>query len=61
MTRKKLPEGIKKKEFSVSINNKLDDKLDEYLLDKEISKSKYIANLVKEDMKERGENIEDDF
>lgn len=61
MARQKLPEDEKKKEFSVSINNKLDDKLEKYLLDKGISKSKYVANLVKEDMKKRGEDVQDDF
>lgn len=62
MARQKLPEEEKKKDFSVSINMKLNDKLEEYLDSKGISnKSKYIEKLVKEDMKNRGEDIPENF
>lgn len=59
MARQKLSEEDKKKEFSISINEKLNTILEEYLINKGITnKSKYIENLVKKDLKERGENID---
>lgn len=62
MARQKLSEEDKKKEFSISINEKLNTILEEYLINKGITnKSKYIENLVKKDLKERGENIETNF
>lgn len=62
MSRQKLSEENKKKEFSISINEKLNIILEEYLNNKGITnKSKYIENLVKKDLKDRGENIETIF
>ena len=62
MSRQKLSEENKKKEFSISINEKLNTILEEYLINKGITnKSKYIESLVKKDLKDRGENIETNF
>ena len=46
----------------VTIDEKLSNLLDKYLSKKKISnKSKYIENLIREDMKNRGEDVEREF
>lgn len=62
MARQKLTEDKKKKEFSITMNEKLNDILEKYMVDNGMSnKSKYIEDLVKKDLENRGENIEPDF
>ena len=58
MARKKLLEKDKKKEFSISVNEELFELMEKYMLDKNIkNRSKYIEHLVRNDMKNRGENV----
>jgi len=59
--RNKLSEEKKKKKFSVSINKDLNIKLEEYLEDTNINKSKYIESLVRKDLEDRGEDVEKEF
>ena len=60
--RKKIPDDKKKDKFAVSIDESLLNMLNKLLDEKEISnKSKYIENLIRKDMEERGKNIERDF
>jgi metal-responsive CopG/Arc/MetJ family transcriptional regulator len=62
MARRKLSEDEKKKEFSISINLLLNDKLENYLSDNGYSnKSKYIEKLIKDDLISRGETFENNF
>lgn len=62
MARNKMNSEYKKKDFSITMDEKLNKILEEYLIKKGISnKSKYIESLVKKDMIERGENIEENF
>ena len=59
---KKKPEEKKKKKFSFSINNKLLQIFDDYIEDEDISsRSKYIEKLIRDDMKKRGLNIDQNF
>jgi metal-responsive CopG/Arc/MetJ family transcriptional regulator len=60
--RKKISDDKKKEKFAVSIDENLIDMLGKLLDKKEISnKSKYIENLIRKDMEERGENVKRDF
>jgi len=60
--RHKIPEDKKKDKTAVTIDEKLSNLLDKYLSKKKISnKSKYIENLIREDMKNRGEDVEREF
>ena len=60
--RHKIPDDKKKDKTAVTIDEKLSNLLDDYLSKKKISnKSKYIENLIREDMKQRGENVEREF
>jgi len=60
--RKKISDDKKKEKFAVSIDETLIDMLGKLLDKKEISnKSKYIENLIRKDMEERGENVKRDF
>lgn len=62
MSRKKLPENKKKKEFTITINNNLDELLEKYIKEQNIkNKSQYIENLIRTDMKNKGENVEREF
>lgn len=61
MARQKLSEDMKKPKLSVTINKELDELMIEYLKDKNITPSKYIENLIKEDMKNRGFSVKNDF
>lgn len=62
MSRNKLPEEDKKKEFSITMNEKLNNILEEYMIKNMMSnKSKYIENLIIEDMIKRGEDIKKEF
>ena len=60
--RHKIPDDKKKSKTAVSIDEKLLEILDTYLEGNEISnKSKYIENLIRKDMEERGNNIKREF
>jgi len=62
MTRKKINDEDKKKDFSISMDQKLNKILEEYLTKKGISnKSKYIESLVKKDLESKGEKFENEF
>lgn len=59
MARKKLSEKDKKKEFSISVNEELYELMEQYMIDNNIkNRSRYIEKLVREDMKNRGENTD---
>jgi metal-responsive CopG/Arc/MetJ family transcriptional regulator len=54
MSRQKLPDEDKRKEFSITMNEKLNTILEKYMTEKGIdNKSKYIERLVEEDMKNK--------
>ena len=58
----KKSEEKKKRKISFSVNEKLLDKLDNFLDENEIPKrSRYIEKLIREDMEKRGKNIEKEF
>lgn len=59
--RNKLPEGKKRVDVSITINEKLDKKLNEYLDENNVPRSKYIEKLIREDFEKKGYNIEPDF
>lgn len=61
MGRIKINDKDKKKDFSISMNKILNNILENFLVQKNINKSKYIESLVKRDMIERGEKLEDNF
>lgn len=61
MARKKLSDEEKKSKIGFTINAELDDVMIEYLNVRGISPSKYIENLIKEDMKNRGFSVKNDF
>jgi len=62
MSRHKIQEDDKKKKFSISLNEKLNDILEKYMTKNGVTnKSKYIENLVKKDLENRGEKINIDF
>ena len=54
----KKTEDKKKTKISVSVNEKLLSKLDEHLENEELGKrSKYIENLIRQDMEKRGKDV----
>ena len=60
--RHKLPEEKKKKSFSLTSDEELLDIFENYLdTNKVKNKSKYIENLIRRDMNERGEDTKKDF
>lgn len=60
--RHKLPEDKKKKSFSLSLDEELLDIFENYLNTNKVkNKSKYIENLIRKDMTERGEDTKKDF
>lgn len=62
MSRHKLRDNDKKKKFSISLNDKLNGILEDYMTKNGMSnKSKYIENLVKKDLENRGEKFNIDF
>ena len=57
--RHKISEEDKKKKFTITVDEKLNDILDKYMDDNNIkNKSKYIESLVRKDMEDKGEKIE---
>jgi len=60
--RHKLPEEKKKKSFSLTLDEELLQIFENYLdTNKVKNKSKYIENLIRKDMNERGEDTKKDF
>lgn len=60
--RHKLPEDKKKKSFSLTLDEELLNIFENYLdTNKVKNKSKYIENLIRRDMDERGEDTKKDF
>jgi metal-responsive CopG/Arc/MetJ family transcriptional regulator len=52
----------KKRKISLSINEKLVIKLDEYLYSEDLGKrSKYIEKLIRDDMYKRGKDVSSDY
>ena len=62
MGRHKISDINKKKDLTITVDIKLNEMLETYLsLNKIGNKSKYIENLIKNDLIKRGENIVDEF
>jgi metal-responsive CopG/Arc/MetJ family transcriptional regulator len=60
--RHKLPEDKKKKSFSLTLDEELLEIFENYLDNNKVkNKSKYIENLIRRDMNERGEDTKKDF
>lgn len=60
--RKKLPDDKKRKSFSITIDETLLDVFDEFSKDNKIkNKSRYIENLIRKDMEDRGEDAKKEF
>lgn len=58
----KKPEHKHKKKISFALNEKVLEKLDEYLKEEGIPKrSRYIEKLIREDMEKRGKNVDREF
>ena len=56
------PEEKKKEKLSLTIDKKLVEKMDQYLTDEQMNnRSRYIENLVREDMEKKGKNIDRNF
>ena len=61
MARSKLPENKKKPKISITIDEKLNEIMDEQLEDLGINRSKYIENLIRKDIEERGLDTTPDY
>jgi len=61
MARKKLKDIEKKPKIGITIDIKLDEILNKFLDENNVNRSKYIENLIRNDMKERGIEIKPDF
>lgn len=62
MPNKKKNEDAKKQKISVSMNEKLLNKLDDFLDEQDLGKrSKYIEKLIKDDMIKKGKDVDDRF
>ena len=60
--RQKIPDDKKKVKTAVSIDEQLSDIFDKYLNDKGIkNKSRYIEELIRKDMEDRGEDTSREF
>ena len=60
--RKKIPDDKKKVKTAISIDEKLSEIFEKYLKDKNIqNRSRYIEELIRQDMNSRGENTEREF
>jgi len=57
MARSKLPENKKKPKISITIDEKLNEIMEDQLKDIGINRSKYIENLIRKDMEEKGLDI----
>lgn len=59
--RHKMPEDKKKSKFSISVDKLLLEILTEHIDEKNVSRSKYIEKLIREDIKSKGYDVEPDF
>jgi len=59
--RKKIPEDKKKSKFSVSVDKLLLEILTDHIDEKNVTRSKYIEKLIREDFKSKGYDVEPDF
>jgi metal-responsive CopG/Arc/MetJ family transcriptional regulator len=59
--RHKIPDEMKKDKFTITIDEKLNDIVNEYLESNDIKRSNYIEKLIREDMEKKGKNIEKRF
>ena len=61
MSRHKLSDDVKKPKISITLNKELDSVLQDYIEDNDLNRSKYIEDLIKTDMENRGYKIKKDF
>lgn len=61
MARKKLLDNEKKPKIGITIDKELDIIMSEYIKEININRSRYIENLIKDDMLKRGKQIKRDF
>lgn len=61
MPRYKMSEDDKKIKIGITINTELLQLLEKYLIDKNVNRSKYIENIIKEDIIRRGYVIKNKF
>ncbi len=62
MANNKKSGEAKKVKISVSVNDKLLNKLDEFIEEEDLGKrSKYIEKLIRDDMEKRGKDVSKDF
>ena len=59
--RHKIPDEMKKDKFTITIDEKLNDIVNEYLESNDIKRSNYIEKLIREDMEKKGKNIDKKF
>lgn len=59
--RHKIPDEMKKDKFTITIDEKLNDIVNNYLDENDIKRSNYIEKLIREDMERRGKNVEKKF
>jgi metal-responsive CopG/Arc/MetJ family transcriptional regulator len=57
MSRKKLSDENKKPGISITIDNKLDDIMEDYLKENNVNRSKYIEHLIRKDFESKGYNV----
>lgn len=59
--RHKIPDEMKKDKFTITIDEKLNEIVNNYLEDNDIKRSNYIEKLIREDMEKKGKNIDRKF
>ena len=59
--RHKIPDEMKKDKFTITIDEKSNDIVNEYLESNDIKRSNYIEKLIREDMEKKGKNIDIKF
>lgn len=59
--RHKIPDEMKKDKFTITIDEKLNEIVNNYLQDNDIKRSNYIEKLIREDMEKKGKNIDRKF
>lgn len=58
MARAKIPDENKKPKISITIDEKLDEIMEDYLKENNVNRSKYIENLIRKDFEKKGYNVE---
>lgn len=61
MARHKIPDDKKKPKISVTIDKTIDELMELHLKYLKINRSKYIENLIREDMRKKGHDVEPEF